>query len=149
TGQHTGWQGIANTFFHRRDVFARHHTALDGVDEFEAFATGLERLELEHHVTVLTTTARLFDELAFDFFTRGANGFAIGHLRLAHVGLNVELAEHAVDENLEVQFTHTRDNRLAGLFVGVHPERRIFLGQARQGDTHFLLVGLRLGLHRL
>jgi hypothetical protein len=36
--QNTGVQGFAHAFFHRRDEFARNHTALDGVDELEAFA---------------------------------------------------------------------------------------------------------------
>ena len=35
------------------------------------------------------------------------------------------------------------------LFVGAHAERRVFLGQAAQGDAHLFLVGLGLGLHRL
>jgi hypothetical protein len=40
---------------------------------------------------------------------------AVGHLRLADVGLDLELALHAVDEDVEVQLAHALDDRLAGL----------------------------------
>src|SRR5690606_10268253 len=76
-GQDARRQRFLDTLVHRGDVFARNHTALDGVDELVA-TTGLERLELEHHVTVLTATARLLDELAFDFVAGLADGFAVG-----------------------------------------------------------------------
>src|SRR5690606_33318852 len=74
TRHHTGWQGFLDALVDRRDVFARNHTTLDGVDELVA-ATGFHGLQLEHDVTVLTTTARLLDELAFHFFANLANGF--------------------------------------------------------------------------
>src|SRR5690606_25572495 len=98
-------QGFLDTFVDVRDVFARNHTALDGVDKLVATAR-LERFELEHDVTVLAATTRLLDELAFDFFAGFANGFAVGHLRLAHVGFDTEFTTHAVDDDVEVQFAH-------------------------------------------
>src|SRR3546814_4216262 len=67
SGHHARRQGFLNALVDGRDVLARNHTALDGVDEFVA-ATWLERLELEDNVTVLAATAGLLDELAFDFF---------------------------------------------------------------------------------
>ena len=73
-------------------------------------------------------------------------GLAEGHLRLADVGLDLELALHAVDDDLEVQLAHARDDRLAGLGVGAHPERRVLLRQLLQRDAELVLVGLRLGL---
>jgi hypothetical protein len=62
---------------------------------------------------------------------RGADRLAVGHLRLADVGLDLELAHHAVDDDLEVQLAHAGDDRLAGLLVGVHAEGRVLLGQLR------------------
>ena len=59
----------------------------------EALA-GFLRLDREHHVTVLTLTARLTDELAFDVGGSLADRFAVSHLRLAHVGFHAELALH-------------------------------------------------------
>src|SRR5690554_2406725 len=72
-GHHARRQSFLNTLVDRGDVFARNHTALDGVDKLVA-AARLERLELEHDVTVLTTTAGLLDEFAFDFFAGLADG---------------------------------------------------------------------------
>src|SRR5690606_30243293 len=147
-GHHARRQGFLNTLVDCGNVFARNHTTLDGVDEFVA-ATRLERFELEHDVTVLTTTARLLDELAFDFLDRLANGFAVGHLRLADVGFHAELTAHAVDQNFEVQLAHAGNDGLAGFLVGGDAERGVFLCQARQRDAHLFLVGLRLGLNGL
>ena len=49
-----------------------------------------------------------------------------------------------------MQLTHAGDNRLAGLFIGMQTERRIFRRQPLQRDAHFLLVrfGLRLNRQR-
>src|SRR5207244_6537519 len=48
--------------------------------------------------------------------------------------------------DLEVQFAHTGNQRLARIRVGVNLERRIFLRQFAQSRTHLLLVRFRLGL---
>src|SRR5690606_11424842 len=134
-GQHARRQRVANTLFDCGNVFARNHTTLDRVDEFEAFATRGQGLELEYDVAILTPTAGWLDQLAFDFFARLRGGFTIGHLRLANVGFNAELATHAVDQNFQVKLAHTGNDGLAGLFVAAHAERRSFLGQARQRNT--------------
>ena len=81
-------------------------------------------------------------------------GLAIGDLRLADVGGDLELADHPVDEHVEVELAHARDERLAGLRVGLDPEGRILLREALERDTQLVLVGLRLRLdldldHRL
>ena len=117
-GEDASLERVFDTLFNGRDVFARNHAALDGVDEFEALA-GFERFELEHDVTVLTTAAGLLGELAFGVFNHGADRFTVSNLGLAHGGFDVEFALHAVDENFEVEFAHTGNNRLAGFFVGL------------------------------
>ena len=53
-------------------------------------------------VAVLTAAAGLLDQLAFASGILG-DRFAIGDLRLAGVGLDLELAEHAVPNDFEVQ----------------------------------------------
>ena len=98
-------------------------------------------------MTVLTATAGLAHELAF-LLDLGADRLAVGDLGLAHVGLDLELAAHAVDDDLQVQLTHAGDDGLTGFLVRVHAEGRIFLGELGQRDTHLLLVGLGLRLHR-
>jgi hypothetical protein len=47
-----------------------------------------------------------------------ADGLAVGHLRLADVGFDAELALHAVDDDFQVQLAHARDDGLATFFVG-------------------------------
>ena len=110
---------------------------------------GFLRLERQHDVTVLALAARLANELAFDVGGGLADGFAVGHLRLADVGFHAELALHAVDDDFQVQFAHAGDDGLARLFIGAQTEGRVFLGQTAQGDTHLFLVGLGLGLDGL
>jgi len=120
---------------------------LDGVDEFVSLAR-LVRLQLEPDVAVLAAAAGLLDELAFHFH-RLLDGFAVGDLRLADVGLDTELALHAVDDDFQVQLAHPGDDGLPGFLVGVDAERRIFLRQAVECNAHLFLVGLGLGFHRL
>src|SRR5262249_30439460 len=99
------------TLLDRRDVLARNHTAHDLVLEDEAGAR-FGRLHVDDDVAVLTLTARLADELAFDLLDAPANRLTVSNLRRADVPFDLELAHHAVDENLEVQLTHARDDRL-------------------------------------
>ncbi len=77
-----------------------------------------------------------------------ADRLAIRNLRLADVGLDLVLAHHAVDDDLQVQFAHAADDRLSAVRIGVHAERRIFLRQSRQSQAHLFLVALRLRLDR-
>ena len=81
-------------------------------------------------------------------------GLAVGDLRLADGGLDAELAQHAVDQHLEVQLAHAGDDGLAGLLVGADAERRVLVGQRLERLAELVLVGLGLGLdgdvdHRL
>ena len=71
---------------------------------------------------------------------------AVGDLRLADGGVDLELAQHAVDEHLEVQLAHAGDDGLAGLLVGADLEGRVLLGQRVEGLAHLVLVGLGLRL---
>ena len=71
---------------------------------------------------------------------------AVGDLRLADGGVDLELAQHAVDEHLEVQLAHAGDDGLAGLLVGADLEGRVLLGQREERLAHLVLVGLGLRL---
>ncbi len=95
----------------------------------------------------LATAACLADKFGF-LFHLCADSFAIGHLRLANVGSDTELTPHAVDNDIQVQFTHTRNNNLATFGICFHPERRVFLRQLGQRHPHFLLISNRAGFYR-
>src|SRR5690606_22290690 len=109
-GDHAVLQLFLDALVHRRDVFARHHAANNGVDEFVAGAR-LLRLDLEPDVAELTAAAGLAHEFAF-LLDGLANGFAVGHLRLADVGFHLELTLHAVDDDFQMQFAHAGNNGL-------------------------------------
>ena len=97
-------------------------------------------------MAVLAAAAGLANEFAFGLH-RAAQGFAIGHLRLAHIGVDLEFALHAIDDDFQMQFAHALDDGLAGFGIGMHAKRRIFLRQPLQGQAHFFLVDLGLRLH--
>ena len=135
---------LADAGVDRLDVLARDRAADDLVDELVARAL-LGRLELDDRVAVLALAAGLADEAAVAL--GGApDRLAIGDLRLADVGGDLELADHPVDEHVEVELAHPGDERLGRLRVGVDPEGRILLGQALEGERELVLVGLRLRL---
>src|SRR6266487_413749 len=144
-GQHAVLQRLFHTLLDGADVFLGNRAANDVVLEHEA-RPGLPWLEVDDDVAVLAAPTRLADELAFDVLDAFADRFAVGHLRAAHVGVDLELPPHALDDDLEVQLAHAADDRLGGLGIGVHAERRIFLGQLREGDAQLVLVRLRLRL---
>src|SRR5579883_1354182 len=118
--QDAALERLPDTHFGRLDELARNPAARDVVDEFEAAAG--EWLDPNLHVTVLTVTAGLLDVATFAFGVL-ADGFAIRNLRLADVGADAEFAHHAVHDDLEVQFAHSRKNGLTGFGVGGHAER--------------------------
>jgi hypothetical protein len=53
-------------------------------------------------MTVLTLTAGLANELAFDLLDAFTDRLAIGNLRSSDIRVDFELAHHAVDDDLEV-----------------------------------------------
>ena len=73
-------------------------------------------------------------------------GLAVRDLRLADVGLDLELALHPVDQHLEVQLAHAADDGLAGLLVRADVEGRVLLGESLDRDAQLVLVALRLRL---
>src|SRR5690606_24854708 len=111
-GDHAVLHGFPDALVDRGNVFLRHDTADDAVDDLVA-RPGLLRLDAQEHVPVLAAAARLPDELAF-LLDHLADGLAVRDLRLADVCLDLELALHPVDDDLEVQLTHAGDDRLAG-----------------------------------
>src|SRR5690606_27088926 len=103
---------------------------------------GGQRRQLDDDVAVLALAAGLLGVLVVRLDVAGADRLAVGNLRLADVGLDVELALHAVNDDVQVQLAHAGDDGLAGFLVGTDAEGRVFLGQAAQGVAHLLLVGL-------
>ncbi len=148
TSENTELHGFLDTSVDRGDVFLRDTATGDGVDEFVTRASFL-RLEIDDDATELTGTTGLLLVRVFDLLDLLAEGLAVGHLRLADVRLDLELALHAVDQDVEVELAHACDDRLAGFLVGVDAEGRILFSKTLDRVRELLLVGLRLRLDGL
>src|SRR6185437_3424314 len=96
----------------RGDVLARDAALGDLVLEDEAGA-GLPGPDVDLGVAELTLATRLPDEPS-DTVRGTADRLLVGDLRLALVGVDAELAEKAVDDDLQVELAHALDDRLAG-----------------------------------
>ena len=137
---------LLEALLYRGDEFLRHVTALDFVYElqiaFEAFVGGLYT---DDDVSELTATTRL---LLVDFTELNGlrDSFLIRYLGLTLVSFDLEFALQTVDNDLQVELTHTADDGLTGLFVGLHTEGGVFFGELSQTDTHLIHILLRLRL---
>jgi hypothetical protein len=54
--------------------------------------------------------------------------FLVSNLWLALVGVDLELAHQAVDDDFQVQLAHAGDDGLPCLLIGMDLERRVLLG---------------------
>ncbi len=125
----------------------RDHAADHLVLEDEAGAA-LGGLHVDAHVAVLAVAARLANEATVDVDDLLLDRLAVRDLGLADVGVDLELALEAVDDDLEVELAHPGDDRLARLRVGVGAERRILVGELLEGAAELVEISLGLGLDR-
>src|SRR5205814_7939722 len=109
---------------------------------------GLRRLHVDDDVAVLTGASGLADEATLDLVYRLRDRLAVGDLRPADVRVDLELAQEPVDDDLEVQLAHPRDERLPRLLVRADAEGRILLGEPLEARAQLVLVALRLRLDR-
>ena len=79
-------------------------------------------------MAILTAATSLLDIFAFTI-SRFANGFFIRHLRSTHISLHSELTFHTINNDFQVQFTHTSNDHLTSFFVTFYAEGRIFFTQ--------------------
>src|SRR5262249_27655158 len=105
------------------DVLLGDRAARDLVDEFVT-VTRLRRREVDDGVAELAATAGLANEPPLDLLGGPADRLAIGDLRPADIGVDIELAGKTVDDDLEVELAHPGDQGLARLVVGADAERR-------------------------
>ena len=96
-------------------------------------------------MAILPTTTGLTGKFTF-CVNRFGDFFSVSYLRLADVGFYLEFTQHTVDDDIQVKLTHTRDNGLAGFFIGMCTEGRIFFCQFLECNTHFFLAGFCLRL---
>ena len=113
TAENSVIERLFNALLGSGDIFLRHDSADDLVDPFKALAL-FERLDFKDDVAVLTFTAGLPDELALS--PSGlADRFTVGDLRTPDLDLDIELPAQTVDDDFQMEFAHTADQRLPRL----------------------------------
>src|SRR5688572_525625 len=143
-GEHAGLQSFLDPLLDRLDELARDRAAADLVVEHEVVPR-LGRLQPDLAVSVLAVTTGLPDEAALALRLAG-DRLAVSHLGFPDVRPDVELADEAVGDDLQVQLAHAADDGLPRLTVRVDLERRVLLHELAERHPHLLLVRLRLRL---
>ena len=116
-GEDAAAHRLADALLDRGDELLRDDAADDVVLEDEALAA-LGRLDLDDDVAVLAVAAGLLGRsLPSHLGAASLDRLAVGDLGLADVGVDLELALQAVDDDLEVELAHAGDDRLPRLLV--------------------------------
>ena len=153
TCQHTSIFGQFEAFLNGGPVFLRHVTADNLGFEFEAFATGLERLDDVVDLTKLTGTTRLL-LVSVGIFDGLSDCLAVGHLGGTHVNFDTVRTLENVDLNVEVKLTHPLENGLTGFRIRLDVERGVLANHFCNGITQlfggaFILRRNSYGNHRI
>ncbi len=147
-GENAGFHGFLHACIDGRNEFLGDVAAGNLVGELVGLALfGVQRFEVHQNLCELAGTTSLLLVRVFLVHDGLADRLAVCNLRVTDVALHLELTTHTVDDDVELQLAHAGDQGLAGLFVGLHLEGRILVGQLRQSDAHLLLIGLGLRLH--
>ena len=144
TGQNAAFHRLLHALLNGLEEFARNRAALDLIDELKALAHFVGP-DAQLDVTIVPGAAGLADVLTFRLRFL-ANGFAVCHLRFAHIGFHFVFAHHAVNDDFQMQLAHAADDGLPGIRISRNLEGGIFLRQTGQRDSHLFLVTLRLWL---
>src|SRR5690606_25034055 len=118
----------------------------DLVDDLDALALFVG-LDADDDVAVLAFATGLADKLALALGA-AVNGLAIGDLRLADGGLDLEFALHAINDDLKMKLAHAGQDSLAGVFVGLDLQGGALGDKTLKCVAHLLLVSLGIGLDR-
>ena len=106
----------------------------------------LLRLEQNLNTSILSRTSGLLLVYVANLGGLG-DGLPVADLGGADVGLNVELALHALDIHLEVQLAHAVDERLPQLRAVLEVEGRVFLVELVQSGGELVLLAPVLHHH--
>ena len=95
-------------------------------------------------MTILTTTTGLTYEFTF-YVNCLTECFLVSNLRCAYVCFYLEFSQQTVNDDFQMQLTHTGDDCVACLLVCVGLEGGIFFCQLCQSDAHFVTACFCLG----
>ena len=146
TRKHTACHRFFDPLTNRRDVLSGDCAADDFVLKLESLALFI-RFQLDPDMAKLSASTGLTNESPFcpcGFCDR----FPIGHLRAALITLHPKLSLQTVDDNLQVQLTHSADDCLPRLIVVSYLKRWVFFGQLQEAVGHLVLICFGLRLNR-
>ncbi len=135
-----------DTFADCGDVFLGNSTADNGGFKLEQLvAICIHGLEFNFTMSVLSTTTGLFCIFVF-LVNRLGNGFLVSNLRSTNVSFHLEFTKQTVNDDFQMELTHTCDNGLSCFLIGMSTEGRIFFCKFCKRFTHLGLTcfGLRL-----
>mmetsp|Transcript_67250 Transcript_67250/g.146582 ORF Transcript_67250/g.146582 Transcript_67250/m.146582 type:complete len:536 (+) Transcript_67250:681-2288(+) len=77
---------------------------------------------------------------------RDGDCLSVGHLRLSHLRVDLELALQTIDDDLKMQLPHALDDGLVPLVIAAETERGILSCKLHQSRVHLVDLRLRLCL---
>ena len=137
--------GCLEALLDRGDELLRNVTTLHLVDELQTailldVPIVINRTNVNDDVSELTATTRLLLVNLTITHNSLRDSLLIVNLGLTLVTLNLELTLQTVDNDVEVELTHTRDNGLTTLLVGTNGECGVFLSQLSKTDDMVLNI---------
>ncbi len=143
--QYTIFHGFLDTFANRCDELVGDCSSFDRVDKLKSF-TSRFGFNFNHCMTILTSSSGLTDILTFSF-SKFSNRFFVGNLWSTNICFYFEFTLHAIDQNFQMQLSHTPNNCLVRFGIGFNFKRRIFFRKTLQCVSHFFLIVFRLWLN--
>src|SRR3989338_9945761 len=116
----------------RGNKFVRNGSAFDRIDKFKSLSSCFG-LNPDHRVSVLTASSGLADILSFAI-SQLLDRFLVRDLGCSYICFYLKLPAHTVDENFQMQLSHTPDDGLVGFQIAFNLKCRIFLGQALRSE---------------
>ena len=146
--EHTALHSVLEALLYWRNKFLRNVTTSYLVDELQT--TFLEvfvyRTNVYNDISELTTTTRLLLVNLAEVNSL-SNSFLVVNLGLTLVTFYLELTLQTVDNDIQVELTHTWDYCLTALFVSLNSKGRIFFSQLSQTLWQLVEVLLSLRLY--
>ena len=103
-GQHARFHSLTNAFFNGRDIFSRNGSPHHFIHKLKS-NTRFARLNRQHDVTVLTTSAGLLNIFPL-CFRMTTDRLTVRHFRLTNVRFYFKFTHQSIDNDLQMQLAH-------------------------------------------
>ena len=148
TCQYTILHCSLETFLNWRDKFLRNITTLHFIDKLQSTLSKvfINRTNCYDNISEFTATTGLF-LINFTQFNSLCNSFLVVNLRFTLITFYFKFTFQAVDNNIQVELTHTRDDSLTWLLISFNCKCRVFFSQLSQTVRQLIQVFLCFGLN--